>query len=402
MGEIPLDYIDTEDPNNIFTRQTDPFNAKHVEAILKAVLIGTDLSDEQCKEVRNTIQEYADCFALSVSEVTLVPGTIHKLNVTEGATFSRKKIHKLLAAGVIEACNPSQVKCIAPITLAKKVHEGEGLALEELQHQVNDQCILAGYEPIFNLPPRPESTDIPTPTAGKQKWRICQNFGDINRITEIAPMPQGDIRAKQQSMSGHRWISIFDFTSGFYVVTIPEESRPYTCFYVEGRGYFWCIRMPFGLTGAPSTFAQLTVMHLHDLLADNMLTLFVNDGAAAGDTFEEMMDKLHKILNRVRESKLSLSPSKTRRFMTEAIFAGANVGPKGVMPDLAKLTTVVNWEQPDNALNVVSFLGLTSHFQDLIRGYSWIEGPLHDLIKAVNAPAGCSKTMLSCISSDRY
>ncbi|OBZ75915.1 hypothetical protein A0H81_04919 [Grifola frondosa] len=82
--------------------------------------------------------------------------------------------------------------------------------------------------------------------------------------------------------------------------------------------------MPFGLTGAPSTFAQLTATHLHDLLADNMLTLLVDDGAAAGDTFEEMMDKLHKILNRVRESKLSLSPSKTHLFMTEAVFAGAN------------------------------------------------------------------------------
>ncbi|OBZ75456.1 hypothetical protein A0H81_04920 [Grifola frondosa] len=162
MGKIPLDYIDTEDPNNIFIRQTDPFNAKRVEAILKAVLIGTDLSNEQCKEVRNTIQEYADCFALSVSEVTLVLGAIHKLNIPEGATFSRKKIDELLATGVIEACNPSQVKCITPIMLVKKVHEGEGLALEELQHRVNDQCILAGYEQIFDLPPRPESTDIPT------------------------------------------------------------------------------------------------------------------------------------------------------------------------------------------------------------------------------------------------
>ena len=75
-------------------------------------------------------------------------------------------------------------------------------------------------------------------------------------------MPQGDIRAKQQRLSGHRWVSGFDFAAGFYAVMMDPESRPYTAFYVEGRGYYRYLRMPFGLTGAPSTFGTVT--------ADNM------------------------------------------------------------------------------------------------------------------------------------
>jgi hypothetical protein len=67
--------------------------------------------------------------------------------------------------------------------------------------------------------------------------------------------------------------------------------------------------------------------------------------------------------------------------MTETIFAGANVGPQGVQPDLAKLMAVVNWEQPPDALNLESFLGLTSHFRDLIQGYALREGPLWNLVK---------------------
>jgi hypothetical protein len=46
-------------------------------------------------------------------------------------------------------------------------------------------------------------------------------------------MPQGDIRAKQR-LSGHKYISVFDFASGFYAVKIPKESQPYTAFYIEG------------------------------------------------------------------------------------------------------------------------------------------------------------------------
>ena len=30
------------------------------------------------------------------------------------------------------------------------------------------------------------------------KWRVTQNFAELNKITQIPPMFQGDIRAKQQ------------------------------------------------------------------------------------------------------------------------------------------------------------------------------------------------------------
>jgi Reverse transcriptase (RNA-dependent DNA polymerase) len=202
-------------------------------------------------------------------------------------------------------------------------------------------------EPRFDLPPR----TAPTPTdetMEEPKWRICQNFAQINRITKVAPMPQGDIRAKQQRLSGHRWVSGFDFAAGFYAVLLDPESRPYTAFYVEGRGYFWYICMPFGLTGAPSTFANMMANNMHDLLVDKVMELFVDDGGAAANTFKEMMSKVTKIFTRIRERKLPLSASKCKFFMKEIVFAGATVGPNGVQPDLKKLTAIVNWKIPEN------------------------------------------------------
>lgn len=84
-------------------------------------------------------------------------------------------------------------------------------------------------------------------------------------------MPQGDIRAKQQQLSGHRWVSGFDFVAGFYAVSVAPESRPYMAFYVKGQGYFWYKHMPFRLTGVPSTFANMTGKHMFNLLADKMM-----------------------------------------------------------------------------------------------------------------------------------
>lgn len=100
-------------------------------------------------------------------------------------------------AGIIEPCSPEEVKCILATTLAQKAHIGKGLALVELQHRMNDQCIFHGMEPRFDLPPR--TVAMPDDSNDEEpKWWICQNFSQINKVTKIAPMPQGDIQAKQQ------------------------------------------------------------------------------------------------------------------------------------------------------------------------------------------------------------
>ena len=198
---------------------------------------------------------------------------------------------------------------------------------------------------------------------------------------------------KQQRLSGHRWVSGFDFASGFYTIEVALESRPYTAFYVEGRRYFWYKHLPFGLTGAPSTFTSLTSKHMHKLLMDGTIELFVDDGGAAADTFVEMMGKLEHIFTCIREWGLSLSASKSEFFMTKMVFAGATVGPNGMQLDLKKLTAIVNWKIPEDAAALAGFLGLTGWFHDLIPAYAHKEKPLCDLLWEVELPQDYTKTV---------
>jgi Reverse transcriptase (RNA-dependent DNA polymerase) len=179
---------------------------------------------------------------------------------------------------------------------------------------------------------------------------------------------------------------VIDFTSGFYAVKIDQNSHPYMAFYMEGLGHFWYVRMPFGLTGAPTAFMVMAANHLHNLIADKMMEIFIDDGGAAADTFNEIREKLKRILDRIHEQRLSLSAMKSKLFMMEATFARARVSIRGILPDLTKLTAIIDWKRPANALNLVSFLGLMGHFQDLIRGYMWDEGPLRDLLAGVALP----------------
>jgi hypothetical protein len=116
---------------------------------------------------------------------------------------------------------------------------------------------------------------------------MCQDFGGINKVMETAPVPQGDIRAKQLRLSGHRYIHVFDFAAGFYGIPVHPDSQPYITFFVEGRGYFAYLRMPFGVTGGPSEFGHVTGECFHNLIALSTLELFVDDGGMASDSFDE-------------------------------------------------------------------------------------------------------------------
>jgi len=391
----------------IFTCHTDPFLQARIAKILELVQIGDDVTDTQRDKVKQLIAEFADCFTLSLTEVNLIPGAVHKLNIPENTAFRTKvpqrsfnrdqrsfmaaKVQEMLKAGVVCPMHPSEVRCVAPSILAHKTHGNTSLSSDELKHKVNDKCVKHGLPTAFDLPPCPPPTDDTPITMQPKKWRLCQDFGEINKVMAIAPVPQGDVCAKQLRLSGHRYIHIFDFAAGFYGIAIHPDSQPYIVFHLEGHGYFSYERMPFGITGGPSEFGHTVGQRMHDLVTDGTCETFVDDGGSAADSFEEGIAKLRCILERVRKEKLSLSPGKLQIFMTEAVFVGARIGPGGVSPDSSKLTAVVNWRIPEDASHLEGFLGLTVYFRDLVKGYAALEKPLRDLLCGVDIPSGTKK-----------
>ncbi|KIK78842.1 hypothetical protein PAXRUDRAFT_16657 [Paxillus rubicundulus Ve08.2h10] len=142
-------------------------------------------------------------------------------------------------AGVMRDIRSDEVKVVHPTVLAQKAHGVLGLTIEEIQWTVEDQCVAHGKLPNPNLPPQPQS-EMDTPseaTPAKLKWQVTNNFSSINRVSKLAPMPQGDIRVKQQCLAGHKYTCVIDFASRFYAIEVDKEDQPYLCIYVEGLGY---------------------------------------------------------------------------------------------------------------------------------------------------------------------
>ena len=135
----------------------------------------------------------------------------HQKQLTEAqCMYLRNTIDKLVKADIIETIQPEDVKCVLPITLAQKVHIKEGLSLNELHHRVNEECIANRSPPVhdingstYHILAPVENPDMTYDPTQPQKWCICQNYLALNRVTQVFPMPQGDICTKQCRLSGH-------------------------------------------------------------------------------------------------------------------------------------------------------------------------------------------------------
>jgi hypothetical protein len=102
-----------------------------------------------------------------------------------------------------------------------------------------------------------------------------------------------------------------------------------------------------------------------------------------GDDFDTKLTNLRKLFTHCRDKGLSLSPSKTKLFFTDVLFAGTMVGPDGIKPNLDKVSAVVNWPVPQDVQDLMGFLGLTNYFRRLICDYGRIARPLSDLTRDI-------------------
>lgn len=86
--------------------------------------------------------------------------------------------------------------------------------------------------------------------------RFCRNYQPVNKKGKKSyPLP--NMRSILSQLHETKIISTIDVSEVFHQFPMDEESRKYTAFVVEGLSQFEWLRMPNGLTGAPSTFQRL-------------------------------------------------------------------------------------------------------------------------------------------------
>jgi hypothetical protein len=109
------------------------------------------------------------------------------------------------------------------------------------------------------------------------------------------------------TLAGAKWFSTLDPNSGYWQVSLHQDDKERTAF-STGRGLWQFTVMPFGLCNAPATFQTLMESVLRGLIYDACLVYL--DDIVIGRTFQEHLDNVRKLFQRLRGAHLKMNPEK--------------------------------------------------------------------------------------------
>ena len=122
------------------------------------------------------------------------------------------------------------------------------------------------------------------------------------------PLPRIDDLLER--LHGARLFSAMDLQKGFHQIELDDESREKTAFAVPWGLYEYTV-MPFGICNGPSVFQRMITLALGDRLGVDCLG-YIDDLLAFSVTTSEMLDKLDRIFDKLRQAGLKVKPEKCR------------------------------------------------------------------------------------------
>ena len=211
--------------------------------------------------------------------------------------------------------------------------------------------------------------------------RFCVDYRKVNAVTTLDPFPMPDVRRSLEVFgeAQAKYFSTLDMKSAYWQVRMHPESAPVTAF-VTSEGTYEFNVLPFGLSGAPSTFSRLMSRVLEGLIW-NCCLVYLDDIIVFSRDVETHVQALRAVFQRLRDANLKLSPKKCFVAKKSVKYLGHIVSQDGIRVNPDKTTAVSCFPQPSNATEVRQFLGLAGYYRRFIQGFSQIARPLHLLTK---------------------
>ena len=137
--------------------------------------------------------------------------------------------------------------------------------------------------------------------------------------------------------------------------------------------------MPFGLKTSGAALIRGLGQALYNL--DDFLVLFVDDLVVSSTSFDEHLQNLRQVYERLLKNNLRLNFQKTKFFCNEIEFLGHIISEKGIRPDPEKIRTIKNFKEPRNVRELQSFLGFINFYSKFTRKFADAITPLLELLR---------------------
>jgi Reverse transcriptase (RNA-dependent DNA polymerase)/RNase H-like domain found in reverse transcriptase len=205
--------------------------------------------------------------------------------------------------------------------------------------------------------------------------RPIQDYRKLNEFTVKNRYPLPLIGEIIDKLKGAKYFTKLDVRWGFNNVRI-HEGDEWKAAFRTNLGLFEPTVMFFGLTNSPATFQTMMNHILRDLINEGKVVVYLDDILIFTKDLIEHRKIVNRVLQVLRENKLSLKPQKCEFEKEEMRYLGMIIGRGEVQMDPAKVAAVGKWPTPKNKKEVQQFLGFANYYRRFIKGFSGIAKPL--------------------------